>query len=279
MVDAARVEPVGALEVACDESGYEGEKLVGGVTDVFAHASVCISEADAAACVAELRRRIRSPATMYKATHLLRSKHRAVLLWLLGDDGPLLGNARVFLVDKTYFLADALVTWLGARPELTRFLYDASRRTAEAEAFLIAANDFLRITLRDEQPVVSPLDPLLPAIVRAVEYWGAGGRPVAVAHDRQTTLSPERVRTLRAANFAGLEQVDSFTDSRVQVADFLAGVARKIASDQLKGSDDAEVSALLRPYVDPASIWIDNASWSRLTGSPWQQPKYGGIVE
>ncbi|MGW1347041.1 hypothetical protein ACWCOV_38725 [Kribbella sp. NPDC002412] len=266
MTDAARAEPVAALEVACDESGYEGEKLVGGVTDVFAHASVCIDEEDAAACVAELRRRIRSPATMYKATHLLRSKHRAVLLWLLGDDGPLLGNARVFLVDKTYFLAEALVTRLGARPELTRFLYDAARRTAEAEAFLVAANDFLRTTLRDEQPVVSPLDPLLPAIMRAVEHWGAGGRRVVVAHDRQTTLSPERVFTLRgSAGFAGLEQVDSFTDSRVQVADFLAGVARKVASDQLKGSDDAEVSALLRPYVDPASIWIDEPSWSRLT--------------
>ncbi|MFI7067787.1 hypothetical protein ACIBL3_42795 [Kribbella sp. NPDC050124] len=264
MTDAARAEPVAALEIACDESGYEGEKLVGGVTHVFAHASVCIDEADAAACVAELRRRIRSPATMYKATHLLRSKHRAVLLWLLGDDGPLLGNARVFLVDKTYFLAERLVAELGARPELTRFLYDAARRTAEAEEFLVAANDVLRTTFRDH--VVSPLDPLLPAIVRAVEYWGAGGRPVVVAHDRQTTLSPERVFTLRgsAAGFAGLEQVDSFTDSRVQVADFLAGVARKIASDQLKGSDDAEVSALLRPYVDPASIWIDQQSWSRL---------------
>jgi hypothetical protein len=267
VTDAAWTEPVTALEIVCDESGYEGEKLVGGVTDVFAHASVRIDSEAAAACVAELRMRIRSPATMYKATHLLRSKHRQVLLWLLGSDGPLLGNARVFLVDKTYFLASGLVTFLGARPSLTRFLYDASRRTEEAEAFLVAANDFLRTRYRDEQPVVSPLDPLLPAIVRAVEHWGAGGRPVAIAHDRQTTLSPERVVTLyrSAAGFAGLQQVDSFTDPRVQVADFLAGVARKIASDQLKGSDDAEVSALLGPYLDPASIWIDQTSWARLT--------------
>ncbi len=269
MTDAARseTEPA-ALEIVCDESGYEGEKLVGGVTDVFAHASVRIDEETAAGCITELRLRIRSPATMYKANHLLRSKHRSVLLWLLGPDGPLLGNAQVFLVDKTYLLASQLVTFLGARLSSTRFLYDAGRRTEDAEAFLVAANDFLRTTFRDEQPLLSPLDPLLPAIVRAVEHWGAGGQPVAIAHDRQTTLSAERVFTLRrsAPGFAGLEQVDSFTDQRVQVADFLAGVARKIASDQLKGSDDAEVSALLRPYLDPRSHWIDEPSWSRLTG-------------
>ncbi|WP_433161754.1 hypothetical protein [Kribbella sp. CA-247076] len=268
MTDAARTESLpAALEISCDESGYEGEKLVGGVTDVFAHASVRIDEQTAADCITELRLRIRSPATMYKANHLLRSKHRSVLLWLLGPDGPLLGNAQVFLVDKTYFLASGLVTYLGASPSRTRFLYDAARRTADGEAFLVAANDFLRTTFRDEQPVVSPLDPLIPAIVRAVEHWGSDGRPVAIAHDRQTTLSPERVFTLRrsAPGFAGLEQVDSFTDQRVQVADFLAGVARKIASDQLKGADDTEVSALLRPYVDRESLWIDEPSWSRLT--------------
>jgi hypothetical protein len=48
------------------------------------------------------------------------------------------------------------------------------------------------------------------------------------------------------------------------VADFLAGVARKIASDQLRGNDDPELTALLRPYVDPLSVWGDAASWARL---------------
>jgi hypothetical protein len=268
--DTTRTEPApGALEIACDESGYEGEKLVGGVTDVFAHASVRIDEETAAECIAELRGRIRSPATMYKAGHLLRSKHRAVLLWLLGPDGPLLGNAQVFLVDKTYFLSSRLVTFLGARSELTQFLYGASRRTEEARAFLVAANDFMRASFREDPPVDAPLDPLLPAIVRAVEHWSAGGRPVAIAHDRQTTLSAERVFRLRQLappeSLAGLELVDSFTHPRVQVADFLAGVARKVASDQLKGADDAEVSAVLRPYLDPESIWADEPSWTRLT--------------
>jgi hypothetical protein len=43
-----------------------------------------------------------------------------------------------------------------------------------------------------------------------------------------------------------------------------AGVARKVASDQLRGNDDAELTALLRPYVDPLSVWGDEPSWSRL---------------
>ncbi len=105
--------------------------------------------------------------------------------------------------------------------------------------------------------------------MRAVEHWSAAGRPVAIAHDRQTTLSAERVFRLRQltapGSLAGLELVDSFTHPRVQVADFLAGVARKVASDQLKGADDVEVSAVLRPYLDPESIWVDEPSWSRMT--------------
>ncbi len=100
------------VEIACDESGYEGEKLIGGVTDVFAHAAVALDKETSAACVAELRERIRSPATEYKANHVLRSKHRPVLLWLLGPKGPLLGQAQVQLVDKAYFLASQLTEQL-----------------------------------------------------------------------------------------------------------------------------------------------------------------------
>jgi hypothetical protein len=49
--------------------------------------------------------------------------------------------------------------------------------------------------------------------------------------------------------------VDSRTDPRVQVADLLAGVARKVASDELLGRHDPDLTALLQPYVDPASRW------------------------
>ncbi|UOX92375.1 hypothetical protein MUY14_17780 [Amycolatopsis sp. FBCC-B4732] len=56
------------VEIACDESGSEGENLLGGETDVFAHAGVRLSPEAAAACVREIRARIGSPAEEYKAS-------------------------------------------------------------------------------------------------------------------------------------------------------------------------------------------------------------------
>ncbi len=293
------------VEIACDESGYEGEKLVGGVTDVFAHASVVLDETTAAECIAELRRRIRSPATVYKANHLQRSKHRAVLLWLLGEDGPTLGNAQVLLVDKTYLLVSRLTEQLVGQS--ADDLYAAGRSTGGTawEDFLAAGNNLLRVreypdvvgrffetldklefddaaltAIKQSRPyaeqvrtglfellrVNPPLDPLLPAIARAVEYWGQDRGPVVVLHDRQTTLWPERIEQLRLGDrLARLEQVEYDLDPRIQVADIVAGVVRKIASDQLKGEDDAELTALTRPYIDPRSVWGDPGSWKRLS--------------
>ena len=58
--------------------------------------------------------------------------------------------------------------------------------------------------------------------------------------------------------------VDSMDDARVQVAEFVAGVARRIAEDALTGKRDAELTTLLRPYVDPQSVWGDSGSWAAL---------------
>jgi hypothetical protein len=57
-------------EIAADGSSYEGQRLIGATTDVFAHGSVDSSADVAAGCMSELRRRIQSPATEYKVTHL-----------------------------------------------------------------------------------------------------------------------------------------------------------------------------------------------------------------
>jgi len=147
------------VEIACDESGYEGEKLIGSTTAVFAHGSVRLDARAAAAIMQELRDRIRSPATEYKATHVLRSKHRAVLEWLLGPRSPLGGQARVFLIDKTFYVlgkvTDLLVagrTDVGLRlsPEtraITETLYREGSSVLERprwDAFLLAANELMR---------------------------------------------------------------------------------------------------------------------------------------
>jgi hypothetical protein len=250
------------LEVACDESGYEGEKLIGTTTDVFAHASVALDIASATACMRELRRRIRSPAVEYKAGHLLREKHRPVLEWLLGPSGPIHGYAHVFLIDKVFYVLHKLTGVQATARTLYREGPHMFGRD-QWESFLVAANALVRTRDRSD-PLARTIDPLIPAIVRAVAYWSIDTQPVAIVHDQQTTLSKVRIEHLTDLP-ASLSLVDSGTDFRVQVADIVAGTARKIASDELNGRGDATFTALLRPYVDPLSIWGDDRSWSLLS--------------
>lgn len=312
------------MEIACDESGYEGERLAGGTTGVFAHASVRLAPEVAADCVRVLRDRIKSPATEYKANHVLRGRHRKVLLWLLGPDGPALGRTRVYLVEKAYALVTAVAAELlpDAPAGTAALLYRQTPQRVGAErwrAFLYAANAALRLHRPDEpEPryaeltervrelagavppgplrdslseltgaahpdalrarqrwdpaVLPPLDPLMPAIVRAAARWGAGGAPVEIVHDRQRTLSEPRIAVLgqRIAalpdpvRFTGLRLVPSYADPRVQVADFLAGVARKVAEEELYGNGDPELIGLLRPYLDQEPVWGDARSWTSL---------------
>jgi hypothetical protein len=338
-------------EICCDESGYEGEKLIGGTTDVFAHATVNLDVLVATECIHELRDRIRSPAVEYKANHVLRAKHRAVLTWLLGPAGPLLGHAHVYLVEKLFLIAANVIRLLvdetdqtspiqpglASQPsEAARVLYRAGRRVEPDvwRAFLTSANDLMRIKdrldmttpvdsffravndvgfawtatdpeatlsdvrelldvlsrtrpradafrarLHDGPDTVPAMDPLIPAIVRAVSYWSSSVTPVSIVHDRQNTLSGTRIERLIEAlrdsdpggsgaavsdRVSELRFVDSREDARVQVADFLAGIARKKASDELNGRPDDEITTLLRPYVDSMSIWADQRSWHRI---------------
>ena len=318
----------GFLEVACDESGSDGENLTGGNTDVFAHASVRLPVETAAAYVQEIRDRIRSPAEEYKANHLLREKHRAVLEWLLAPAGPIHGNAQVHLIEKAYFVVDRTVDLLLGDGTEALGLYRAGRGDfgdALWREFLAAANQLLRVRngggpeepvaaffhtlqalrradcrpevaetlhrlaasrsradsyrarLLDGPPLIPVLNPLLPAIVGTAAHWSASGRSVCLVHDRQNMLTPERIawieETARRAGigFAGLRLVHSRLDPRVQVADYLAGIARKIASDELNGHGDPALTSLLRPYVDPASVWGDERSWTQLGQQPVQE--------
>ncbi|MBN6040552.1 DUF3800 domain-containing protein [Amycolatopsis sp. 195334CR] len=271
------------VEIACDESGSEGEKLIGGETDVFAHAGVRLSSAAAEECLREIRERIRSPALEYKANHLLRSKHRPVLVWLLSPGGPIHGLAEVHLTDKAYFTAGLLADLLG--DDRAR-LHADGLRTFGARGWtrvLGAFNDLIRTTNR-AHPVDSLaelvsgteladrlrradvaewragaiVNPLLPAFAEIVRRAGAGGRGVSVVHDEQPSLTGPRIAQVRAllGNVPlRLRFVDSRDDARVQVADFLAGVARKIASDELNRRGDAELTAVLRPFIAPSSAW------------------------
>ncbi|GGQ83026.1 hypothetical protein [Streptomyces flaveolus] len=332
--------PAGAfLEVACDESGSDGENLTGGNTDVFAHASVCLPAASAAEAVSAVRDRIRSPAEEYKANHLLREKHRPVLEWLLGPSGPIHGHAHVHLTEKAYFVVDRTVALLLGDPAGALPLFRAGRRVFGDESwreFLTSANRLLWVrgngdgdgtdaedraapvdaffravgVLRGARPPSGPaatlerlaaarsradahrahltagpapipvLEPLLPAVVATAAHWSAAGRPVRLVHDRQNTLTPERIAwieeraRLGGVRLDGLRLVHARLDARVQLADFLAGIARTIASDALGGRGDAVLAGLLRPYLDAASVWGDEGSWRRLAGGGAGSPEW-----
>ncbi|MFJ1807222.1 MULTISPECIES: hypothetical protein [unclassified Streptomyces] len=322
-VDGTAAADAGAIpEIACDESGSDGENLTGGNTDVFAHASVLLSAESAAGHVQEIRNRIRSPAEEYKANHLLREKHRAVLEWLLSTSGPLYGHAHVHLVEKAFFVVDRAVDLLLGDAGAAVSLFRQGRRTfteVEWRRFLEAANQLLwvrhygepdapvehffrtleelrrgypetaaartlsrlarerqralsyRAAIQDGPFVLTPvLNPLLPSILHTAAHWSDGGRPVRLAHDRQNMLTPERIAWIEGAarvrgiRLAGFRLVVSRLDARVQLADFLAGIARRIASDELNGRGDPALTALLRPYTGPAAVWGDERSWARL---------------
>ncbi|MFE4588980.1 hypothetical protein [Streptomyces laurentii] len=324
--------------VACDESGAEGEKLIGGNTVVFAHAGVLLSAEEASACITRLRERIRSPATEYKATHLLRSKNQSSLEWFLGPAGPVYGRAHACLVDKEFFLlgrfAEALVR---AVPEaglpvgcpsaeaMASALYREGPAVSGRErwdVFLRLLNDLMRSpSVRDPRPspgallelagtlgslavrgpvrvalgllrshLESPgvpfppdpgrdpaafpsLDPLGTTIGRAIAHWGGAEADVAVVHDQQTSLTDVRIARIEEVHGCTVRLVSSASDPRVQIADFLAGVARKLASDELTRSANPELTALLRPYIDPRSIWGDDTSWSRLAPTASARPR------
>jgi hypothetical protein len=100
----------------------------------------------------------------------------------------------------------------------------------------------------DDRSVPPPLEPLLPALAETVLSWSGGQRQVLVTHDEQSALTADRLTRLQRAlrdapaaganragtlpngvsPLAGLVVVDSRDDPRVQVADLLAGVARRL---------------------------------------------------
>jgi len=318
-----------ALEIACDESGWEGSNLVTGNSDVIAHASIRLPIDEAAEGIRVLRGRPDRHSYEFKASHLIRAKGAAELL---GPDGPVYGRATVHLTHKSCFVLGRIldmfiggwadVASVGLRPEkrvaeLAASLCRAGPDTFGREpwrAFMVAANVVLRADRRglvrepvdaffgqvellrtlsggglldglgdvtreayaarkrllDEHMLHPVLEPLIPALARTVLYWSHGVRPVAVIHDEQSALTERRMRRLERiladpplelirlpdlGRFLQFRQVDSRTDPRVQVADLLAGVARKVAADELLGRRDPQLTALLRPYLDPASRW------------------------
>ncbi|MEU1808825.1 DUF3800 domain-containing protein [Micromonospora aurantiaca (nom. illeg.)] len=106
-----------------------------------------------------------------------------------------------------------------------------------------------------DRTIPPPLEPLLPALAETVLHWSGGRRRVLVIHDEQSALTEYRLRRLQAAlaagdpagpsPLAGLVMTDSRDDPRVQAADLLAGVARRMPGIPGDGP--------LRPLLSPPS--------------------------
>lgn len=141
-----------------------------------------------------------------------------------------------------------------------------------------------RLRLLGDPRLVPALDPFVPAIVAAVRHWSERVGPVVIVHDEQSVLNRRRIAQLyqilhrpgsgddRAGTttlMSGLRGADSRGDPRVQVADLLAGLARRIASDSLVGNADPGLATLLRPYLDEHSVWADDHSWCCSLGQGW----------
>ncbi|WP_091672426.1 hypothetical protein [Micromonospora auratinigra] len=155
------------------------------------------------------------------------------------------------------------------RPAVERFFQarDALLRhgPAPSAATVLRALDPARVEVvlarlaADDRSIPPPLEPLLPALAETVLHWSRAERPVLVIHDEQSALTADRLRRLQQALAAappgapagrsplvGLVMADSRDDPRVQVADLLAGIARR-----MPGIVDDD---LLRPLLSPTSL-------------------------
>lgn len=318
-----------SLEIACDESGWEGTNLAAANSELIAHASVRLDMAAAADCMRALRARSGRQNYEFKASHLRKVAQGAEVAGFLGPAGPVHGRARIHLTHKSCFIVSRLLDLfiggsvdaasLGLRPDprLARIAATLCRTgpatygPAPWRAFLQAANMVLRpdrqrrvqvpvdafydqvdvlgggeildelrdqrphayaarSRLLDDRPEQPVLEPLIPAVTRAVLHWSRGEEPIAVIHDEQSALTERRMQRLEqilagpplelirvpvGGRFIRFRQGDSKADPRIQIADLLAGVARNIATDQLHGRADPELATLLCPYIDPSSRW------------------------
>ncbi|MGW4502382.1 DUF3800 domain-containing protein [Micromonospora sp. NPDC004336] len=121
----------------------------------------------------------------------------------------------------------------------------------------------------EDRSIPPPLEPMLPALAETVLSWSGGRRQVLVTHDEQSALTADRLTRLQqvlagdgrpsapdagragalpagVSPLAGLVMVDSRDDPRVQVADLLAGMARRLPA--------AMNPALLQPLLSSTSL-------------------------
>jgi hypothetical protein len=143
---------------------------------------------------------------------------------------------RVRLIDH-----DAIDRFFATMPTDLPALREVTRARVE---------DVMVRLIEEDRSFPPPLEPLVPALAETLLFWSAGERSVAVVHDEQSALTRGRVARLGTflaeavspapPPLCSFLQVDSRDDPRVQVADLLAGIARRRTPT---------LNELLAPYV------------------------------
>ncbi|MFG1610366.1 hypothetical protein [Actinoplanes sp. NPDC049265] len=107
----------------------------------------------------------------------------------------------------------------------------------------------VRAALKADPKRATLLEPVVPALGRAAAMWMPPGGTLAITHDDQSAITPERIAAIAAGTgLVEVTLVDSRTDPRVQVADLIAGIARHLA-----GSTGDDLAPMLLPILDPES--------------------------
>jgi hypothetical protein len=148
----------------------------------------------------------------------------------------------------------AVERFFQARDALSRHNLGGGAEAVLARLSRTRVRAVLTRLIDDDPAIPPPLEPMLPALAETVLFWSGGHRQVLVIHDEQSALTAGRLRRLRQAladdagvsPLAGLVMVDSRDDPRVQVADILAGVARRLPGSVVDGP--------LQPFLSPTSL-------------------------
>lgn len=331
-----------SIEIACDESGSDGENLIDGTTRVFAHGSTDLTLDEADDLVRRIRQHTGLATRELKSTSLLKPRFRDFTLEMLAVHGVLNGRAKVTLVDKVYMAVCKVVDLVieehayrqgndllrsGAAKSMARVLFQEGPRAYNAENWdrllrqfvsfaratqrtgskttcdeLLETIDALRLRARrsrvekimemlwesrSELKSLDPtseanvalrgLDPVIPSVMETARAWHeATGRSVALVHDRQSALTPDARSILQSiANHPHPELpfktpiekfvvVDSHDDSRIQLADIIAGVGALAGRAALIGDLEVDLANVIRPIIVRTSLWADERSWRAL---------------
>nr|WP_237728027.1 DUF3800 domain-containing protein [Cellulomonas sp. APG4] len=100
------------VEIACDESGSEGENLIQGTHRIFAHGSIDLSMSEANAVLQEVKIHLGVGGVELKARRLLEPSNIDRVVPLLAPGGVLHLHAHVYLLDKLYFAVGKIVDLL-----------------------------------------------------------------------------------------------------------------------------------------------------------------------